>query len=161
MRGDRTWTTMFKNRDGIEPVGEGHDAPKWPVRNHTLRGTLVRLWEFVCLFQVRLNSFLLASPVKKCLSSLFPLGSWGQFHSANTCWAPALGRFCARCTKTSNTWFLLSGAESLWVVRWDSFLRYSSKFARTGLTVPCRFRDQFAEILQIQWSYSLRELWLS
>lgn len=155
MRGESTWFKMFRSRDGIEPVDEGNDllpsdrSETVPTEVHwSTFGSLT-----VYIFHGRLNSFLFGAvtSVKKCLSSLFPSGHWRQFCSASTCWAPALGRSCARCTKTSHAWSLPSEAESLWARRQDGCLKYSSKFSRTDLIVW--FRDPFAEILKIKWSY--------
>lgn len=50
--------------------------------------------------------------------------------------------------RQANAWSLPSEAESLWALKQDGCLKYSSKFARTDLIVW--LRDQFAEILKIK-----------
>lgn len=155
MRGESTWFKMFKSRDGTEPGDKGNDLlpsdqlETVPTEVHwSTCGSLS-----VYIVHVRLNSFLFGAvtSVKNCLSSLFPLGHWGQFCSANICWVPALGISYARCTETSNAWSLPSEAESLWALRQGGCLKYSFKFARTGIIV--QFGDGFAEILKIKRSY--------
>lgn len=129
-------------------------------QNCTHRGALVYIWKFKCINSPCKAEFISiwGSHVSKKQPFFLFSHQVIEDSSAQQTFVehlPALGISYARCTKTSNAWSLLSEAESLWALRQGGCLKYSPKFARTGIIV--RFGDGFAEILKIKPSYQLKE----
>lgn len=157
MRGESTWFKMFKSRHGIESRDESQDLlPSDQLDTvPTEVGALVSIWKFMWInspLKVEFISIWGSHFSKKLPLFSFPIRSLRPVLLSKPLLSTCSRHFLCynRCAKTSNAWSLLSEVESLWALRQGGCLKYSHKFARTGVIVRCG--DGFAERLKIKWS---------